>query len=783
MSSIKLENVSGSETGQQTDQPISHGTGVMDLTSTMTEPIQKTSNFQVFAKTDLNQALERGVQILNHQFTNLDNSLNVSTAFKPWGLLLANPFFADKIKDYTYISGTIQVIGVVNAGPMCYGKYAASALPNLTQGQTVSPNLIAQNCMQVDHCFMLDMASSDGFCFQLPWVSDRGKLAIEDADLANMWSIFFTCLQPIGTAVPGGVSVCNLKVYASLLSDYELVIPRFQAKHKLIANETMKKLAPGLHASVGEGKGSAMANTIADVAEMVSKVPVVGAFAGPVSAVARAAAGVLDFFGFTRDSDEKTPTPFYTRSVTNVARLDGTDASEIAALSITNSVTYDPAARGFDSKDCMSFADLCNRWTLIKVYEWNMSMNGLDFLGTAIPVTPSYCMVDGGIVSNDFHLTTAGFVALPFAYWRAPMEYKIVIPVSKMHRGSLQIIWAPIGSTPFGDTDVTNRSLNRIIDVNAETEITLSVGFNRDEPYLQNRLCVDGMAIFPVGSTNGFLFFRVVNPLVAQTTTADTRVFVFARTNALEIAMPRDNINGVIGDTFSLRSDLVLQGKGASGDDLDRETGVSNVLVPDPGAYPGMELHWGEKVTSVRALMQKPSQIETIEFSGDNNLANFVMPRYYMIPGQFSDVVGLTPYFTWMGYYRALFYGISGSERFKLFPDRFCWLGVSRTFTANSDTFVPTLAPMSYSGPHNGYEVVVPFYYPRKFLPAYSNIETPGGVGIKTFISIVGLPSATINTKVVPYVSAGPDISVTSFRQVPLLTLDNNPDPAKTWWT
>jgi len=602
-------------------------------------------------------------------------------------------------------------------------------------------------------------------------------LPLGSSELGSMWSVFLTVLQPIGTSIPGGIAVANVKLYVNLLNDYELVVPTFQGK-KLIANSALKSLAPSLHASIGEGRGSAIAGKVASVAEVLSKVPIIGSFAGPVSLVARGAESILDFFGFTRKNDEKSPSVVVSRSVTNVARVDGTDPSEMSALSICNSVTIDPAARGFESEDCMSYGSLFPRWTLIKTFDWTMLSTSDEVLAT-IPVTPSYGISLVDPAGDGIHFTTAGFVGLPFAYWRGGMKYKILIPVSKMHRGALQIIWVPIGADPT--VEVTNRSLNRIVDISCEGDINISIGFARDEPYLQNRIVTDDLLIFPTGTTNGFLSFKVVNPLVSQSETANTRVFVFACADTdMDFAMPRDELK--FGTTevsdFVIRSSILLQGK-ALGDDLSVTTDVVEVLVPPTGTFPSKDLLWGETINSVRSLMQKPSMLDRLITSGSALTSNVDYPNYFLIPGIVSTTyASILPVWTWAGYYRALFYGISGSERYKIFPKDQTWVGVSRTFRRALSTIVSTMSPMTFSGSHRGCEFVIPYYQPRKFVPSYSQDERDDGIHVSVFQQSLN----TTSQETVVYYSLGPDVAVTSFRQVPKVIFTTTPLAVTNWF-
>lgn len=788
MSSIKLVNATSSGANVVTDEQITHGAGVLDISSVSAEEIQTVQNFQTFPQTDLNDCLQRAFQGVAVTISETDVSLGLVTSFQPWVLLQANVFNDRKLKDYSLIRGTIQVTGVFITPPLALGGYTVAALPHLTYtggGGVVSADLLVENSLQTDHSAYLDVAKSTSFCMQLPWMADRDALPLGSAELAAMWKVYIHCLKPIGTSIPNGVTTGYIKIYINLIQDYELTVPVFQAR-KLIANKALKTLAPSIHASIGEGKGSALVGKVAEFAEAASKLPVIGAFAGPAAVVARGAQSILDYFGFTRDSNESVPIAVVNRSVTNVARLDGPDPSEIAALSMNNAVTIDPAARGFQSEDCMATADLYPRWTLVDSFDWTTLMASDTIIGS-VPVTPSFGRAFSGTGFEGIHFTTAGYVGLPFSFWRGTMEYRIIIPVSKTHRGTVQLIWVPIGANPA--VDVTNRSLNRIVDITSESEVVLSIGYARDEPYLENRLMTKSMAILPEGAANGFLSIKVINPLLAQSSTSNTKIFVYARANPdMDFALPRDLVSFgastiasyVIRTQVALQSKMVLQ-SGAIGDDILVTNESPEPLVPTPNTYPGAELLWGESINSVRGLMQKPSQINRSSTIGTNITVTSHFPNYFLLPGQASAVyTSVLPVWTWIGYYRGLFYGVSGSERYKLLPRDQAWAGMSRTLCLTNDlvSYVSTLAPMTFTGSHRGAEFLLPYYQPKKFISSYCNDDRLDRVHIRLMMS-----SLNTNTQLTAiYVSAGPDITATSFRQVPSVIFNTTPLAATAWY-
>ncbi|APG76773.1 hypothetical protein [Beihai picorna-like virus 57] len=733
---------------------------------------EQPSVHQTMPRTDLGNFLLRPTYVSQTTLVDTDVPNTIIHDFDPWGLFRTTPFIADKLNNYTYIRGTIQVIAVVTVPGGAYGRYAISALPNAGPKDPtleISHGLHPENCLQVDHYGLIDGAEAESVVLQLPfaWAYDFGTTdGINSAPVDAMWTISTTCLQPLSTGVTGGLTTGYVKFYANLLDDFEITVPNFQSKkkHQLVANDAMRTHAPKVHAMIGEGKGSAIAGQIATVAEAATKVPVIGAMAATVGQVARGAEMVLDWFGFTRTSEEKAPMPITQRSVTNVAHVDGADSGDTAALSFMNEISIDPRLSGFAGDDCLANADLFQRWTRVASFTWSTDdVPETNLFG--MPVSPSYAVENAGSI----HMTTAGYYGLPFEYWRGDMEYKVMIPVSKFHRGALQILWISDDNLP--GFDVTNAALNLIHEVSSGQDIEFTVGYARERPYLHNRLITAQVPIVPYGvAANGFLVFRIINPLTAQSIATSTTVTIFARAKNMDFTVPRDTLlytDGVDPVEQDISTTLVLQG--ALGDDGGVKEEPPFPLVPPSGPFPGDSLYFGESIQSVRALLQKPSRLPEILVAGQE-----ILRSPYLPPVDGNDTV-----WTWQGHYAPLFLGLAYSERYKIYPKNDSWIGMSRTtYSAAAPATTSTLAPMTFCGPNFGAEFNIPYYTPEKFRLT-RDLDAPAYGDSVVRLNVYGRSATAV--AVVPYYSYGPDIRATCFRQVPAVSFRTAISVAP-WW-
>jgi len=768
-----------------TVQPVtslSHAVGSVSSESAVqvsTARVEPTE-FQKLPDAPLTDFLKRATFINRTTLEDTDTKMDLAAVITPWREFLSDPAIASRTKNYELISGTLQVIAVVTAPGGAYGRYVVTAMPNGGPdrppfGHVAEPH----NCLQTDHYVEIDIAEAENAVMQLPFIWQYDMANIESLISSTMWNLGVTCLAPVRTSVPGGSTRAYITFYANLLDDYKLAVPTFQGGRKkkkdFVPNEALKQHAPKIHAMIGEGKGSAMAHTVANLATAASAIPLIAPFSMAVAGAAETTASILSYFGFTRESEPMAPTTISMRSVTNVAHVDGVDSSDYASLSINNAITADPRVNGLAGEDGMACAEMFQRWTAVKTFTWSTSDAATDVLAQ-VPITPFYHSGD----ERQMNLTPAGFFGLTFEYWRGDMEYKFVIPVSKLHRGSLQIAYLPTSATISGD--ITNVSYNTIYDVSSGGDLHLDVGFIRERPYLRCTPIYDGMPIVPVGETNGFLHILVVNPLVAQATPANVEITVFARCKNMDFGMPRDEFPYVASDGVNpvskpLQSGIYFQGAIGDDDGDDPETKV--VLVSPSGPFPGDKLFFGEKIESFRALLQKPSLALTELMSPHPGTPIlYPSPPPVATPNE-EDLL------TYANYYAAPFVGIAASERYKIFCNTSeAYIFVSKrcqTGRGNNEIITPTLTPVSFFGGNRGTEVTVPYYSPKKYeVLASEYLVGPGQNYVVIKNQTISHPDGFLVTVMHSF---GPDIRIGAFRQIPTIRFISGSKPVKFWNT
>lgn len=763
---------------------VNHPVGVItDPSPAILDPIAPSGHPSYQLPTGpLGSFLERSVEIGTGVLSNGDTPLTFVHEWDPWVEFFINPYIAAKAQQYKYFRGTLEVTITFAVPANCYGMYAVTALCNggyATHSAQVltaiNHDLAAENCLQTDHCALLDCAASTDMVFTLPFVYPFDYAEILTPD--DIWKMYITCLAPVRTSVPDGVATGHYRVFARVLNP-ELTIPIPQGKVK---RDGGKSKAGGILDTVKNLQSSKIISKTADslgkAALALAPIPFIGEMAMGATGVLESVSYVASMFGFTREGAETRPQPIVFRSFSNVAHLDNEDTSEWASLSVGQGISIDPRLCDGDGADCTAFASVFSRWTLISRFTWTPSASPNTIL-TTLPVTPFYGTVRDGV----YHMTTAGFCGLPFLYWRGDMEYRICVPVSKMHRGTLQVLWFP-DANPGGADSLTTTTFNVIHEIAAGEHLDLTIGYASSRPAKEVDTMFNG-GVWNQLYANGTIAFRVINPLMSQNQAADVDVIVFARACPnMEFSVPRSTVRQP--DISHIQWPIVTSTKlqGATGDEEGEEF-AKHAVVPASGIYPTSEMCFGERIGSCRALMQKPSLLYH-SVTAANSIRQ--IPHLGPLPLGSHGNQSTAPFsgFTYAGWYRTLFLSVAGSERVKTLspvddapPEIRDLICVIQPYLEESLVsglpHVSSLAPLQLPGPNGGLEVTIPYYTPKKFSYGFAEYHLSGG---RARGSIV-YPTTS---RVAVYWSMGADLRVAHFRQVPGWTVGPVTHTTRVW--
>jgi len=396
-------------------------------------------------------------------------------------------------------------------------------------------------------------------------------------------------------------------------------------------------------------------------------------------------------------------------------------------------------------------------------------------------------IVKDGLFTN---FGPAGYYGTQFEYWRGDMEYLLVIPVSKIHRGTVQIIWN--ASTDVDITvDPTNTAFNLLHDVSAGGEIEYAVGYANKIPFLTTYPQYTGVDIVAVGACNGLVTIRVVNPLAGQSAAAVVNCHLYARAASnMKFALPKalGTFPGLTADVPCANSLLyVLQ---AADGDGDSHMSTMQTLVARSGDYNMEGIGFGHETCSIRALLQKPSLLNFGDTTEMIRPFNFSVP-HYLPPPCFSADPSVDAYpemkpfnnyqATWASFFMAPFVGFASSVRWKVICADEGWVSIAPVNIAFSDTGPTQQTPLSHlhppvwNGGSHGYEVTIPYNMPQKFIPQTELLTNaaPDNIGRRrTNFSLYAQKrladgSKTFSEAYQFWYSLGPDIRCAGFKQIP----------------
>lgn len=777
---MEMQHVSNAPSAQSRDATtteqaaVSHPLGEITTLGPVVEAPYLPSGpaLQEFHETPLSSFFERPAEITTITLSATDPITVPVATFKPWQLFMANPAVADKMKNFSFVRGEIEVeiIAVFPSG--CYGAYQVSAIPD----PLVNPTIEVKNCRQYDHNLRIKCASGGVYKLKLPWFYWYEYGSISNLEFAGFWNLYVSCLAPIQSSVPGGVKSGYLRVFARLLPGWDVVVPTAQMapkpKHRHIA-----RLEEATAHFPKSGPVSSVAVQVGAVAEKLAGIPMVGTAAGAVAQAATVVGSLASFFGYTRENQPRDSLSVFSRPLHEVARTDATDHAEAAVLRGDGKRELPPVGIGEPvPHDTLAFASLFERPTLIaRATITTATAVGVPFL--TIPVTPFYVSNIPGSVADStavFDLSLPGYIGLPFQYWRGDLRYHIEVIAATIHEGAIQVAWYPY-QTSLG-TNPTNVLNNVVFDLSDSPERVFEVGYARHIPYCTSALYPASIAIPPVASTNGTLALRLLTPL--QTQDAGNTVVVLVWLSAspnLEFAVPRSEItvpesDGVVVADLCTQVTLQMSGKDALGAEGPQKV-IHHSLNGSSGFYPTDTVNFpGLSVRSVRAMLQKPqwsvrpsypsSTIEPVDW-------NLWRPQYNDRPQGFS----------YESYYLSLFSGAAYSLRLQVMTpeDAVVSVGVDGSLPMTYAERWPICGPAQRVGPNGGASFMLPYAYPAKFLPTRKVAWTPAGFYPMGLTNLAGAP-----VKSVQYRSCGDDLEVGPFLGVPTVTFNPKPAVVKT---
>lgn len=753
-----------------------HDTGTIDTSALISVEEQTSRGLnQTMPIHPLEDMLTRFVRVKTYTLSSAASPLTILDNFDPWALYQENPAVAAKLSNYYLIRADLEVLIVSAFPPASYGAWEATALPYGGQ-QALAANVMGSpnplQCRAADvHAEILATAGND-VCLTLPffWPFDYAALrssasAFAQTGLAKSWTVFITNLAPLATAIPGGVASGALTVYVRMKPGYTLTIPTLQSK-KLSVSGVLNSVSSGLTS--------------------LSGVPMLGDYARAGAASATIASTVASALGYSRAPEDVRPVP--------VQAVSFPPLSHAAGKTLVNEANLLPGIYlkpELDSGvDIASFEDLARRSFIPTVLTWSASQTAGTSL-TTMPLTP-FLMVPIAAASPEHSISAAGFVGLPFGFWRADAVVEVEVVCSSFHRGTLQAYWTPWNYTAVPTDDPTNIAVNHIWDIQPGLRKQFRIGYARANPYatvvpLVQSQIASGTTLDTI--CNGFFSLRVVNALQTQVANASVSLIITTRWENVDYRqLPMFLETPAIGSTPTVVANpfqtyASLQGMGdadISGEDI-------NDLIPATRRFPGDDLCFpGLGVASCRAMVQKPTMLFQLQLKPLSTNGAQLVGMTIPFPLNSNS---LGPYMANEGIIMG-----GNSTYAEWYTSMFCWAGsiVIQAYSPSSSLvgaesgYPSNAAKFEIPGPMNalvmtaatgGYQVQLPYMNTAKFV--FANNMPAIGIQTATSVYKAAIGNATVDTSLALHYSLADDVRFTRFVQVPYVHFNQTSFPTE----
>lgn len=262
-----------------------------------------------------------------------------------------------------------------------------------------------------------------------------------------------------------------------------------------------------------QGIVSKVSGTIADVADVVSDIPIVSKIAKPIGWVARAVNKVASFFGFSKPTDLEKNLVLSNIPARGYTHVEGIDQSVSLSLLPDNAVNSTRAIAS--EQDEMSIACIAQTPYILERYDWNTTDQDKTII-MSIPVHPSPASTMSVDLNGQRTFFTApiGLVTRLFHWWRGQLNIHFHFAKTQFHQGRLLIQYYPYGE----GVQPLESVVSHILDLSQIGHEGFSIEF---PSLLRNKwlsTMEDNPSSWNPASSAGVVVVSVLNKLIAAPT-------------------------------------------------------------------------------------------------------------------------------------------------------------------------------------------------------------------------------------------------------------------------
>ena len=532
----------------------------------------------------LKDIMERPFPVFTGNWTTsqvANTNLTVSSGI--FRLIPFNAIWADKVKGYNLMRGTVCLRLVINPNPFQQGKLRLSlepcAINSITRNYSISSNSMLPSVL-------LD-ARMGSATLKVPYVSPYHWYDVKK-DAFDLGFYNIKVESPLTTGAAGDTTV-SYTLYM-WFEDFELSAPlvpqmgdRRKPRKVVISSEHRAKEA--------EGATSKIFHNVANLADSLSVIPIIKPIAQTVSWVTNLIGDGLSLFGFSKPLFNTPPQILATQRIPFSGNSDGISLAVPYSLMSQNSIALSDR---YTPNECdeMNFSFIKSVPMYVGSFSWsNSQVSGTNLYTIDLAPFNFKTNCDGGTygsrkISGDLYAPFAHITRL-FEYYRGSIILTFRFTKTDFHSGRLAFVYTPSidGTTLPTVPTSASYSIREMVDIKDHLEVSLKLPYMCRTPWL------------PTSNKMGFLNVLVQNRLIApETVSASISTLVYASAaDDYDVAGPLGSTNP--GITF-------VPQMGDSTKSISKVIGTTS-----DSAYPlsiePCTLSMGEKFTSVLQLLKR----------------------------------------------------------------------------------------------------------------------------------------------------------------------------------
>jgi len=766
----------------------------------------------------LKDFFSRPVKISDISWTEVQ-TIGTYVNISPWSAYFGTPSVQYKLHNYAYIKCDLKIKVIVNASPFYYGAMLMTYQPL----PGICPDTFARNAdlrwlipaSQRRHVWIHPQLN-EGVEMTLPFMLDVNYLNTNLASsFANMGQLQFIWMTPLRSAngVTGeGVTVSVYAWAENVILSGTTSTLSVQAKSEYKVSNALRQVSSAIAA-----------------AEKFYPNPVIKNLA----TATEVGANVMSACGYSNPPVLEDTVPMRNDPFPDLATDSISYPVKKLSIDPKNELTIDRTAHGLREEDELCLKTFIGHESYLTQVLWAQTA-ALDTIIYSQTVSPVMYDVDNGSsAAAILYQTPMCYAAQNFSFWRGDIIVRFMVIASPYHKGRLRISWDPTGSSTtniINTASTQNTVFTEIIDLGVCRNVEFRIPYNAATTFLKLPQIANTSVPFSASTTptftsnlsflNGTLTLRVATVLTAPVAGQDVNVLVSVRGgDNLEYAAPRD-----IQKNWSM---YVPQGGSYA---PEAEVTIGPVVKNDYDAK--YLMHMGERIISIRQLMQRYTlkRIERVE-QDNNNPSNVMTTRrvFKRVPPTFGyssygidfakGIVNTsaTFQFNWVmndpiTYYKPCFVGLRGTVKWTFNIDnsigytphmRVYRLGVQPNdavaqFTSTSQPgpllfttsntvtnysvagnfYTNTIQPGNSGGAivntltNTGLNVEAPNYNHKNFesaAPIISDINSGLGSDIDSLVLEVNATAIPFSYNIYSYVAIGSDFDLLYFMNTPVI--------------